>query len=62
MYGRKDTRRRFAEEPVPNRHAAVHGLAVYSSMQSSLNAIFMADFIFQAIGVLKRMASGQTSD
>ena len=58
----EDSRRRFAEDPVPNRHAAVHGLVVYSSMQNSLNAIFMADFIFQAIGVLKRMASGQAAD
>lgn len=58
----EDSRRRFAEDPVPNRHAAVHGLVVYSSMQSSLNAIFMADFIFQAISVLKRMASDQTPD
>lgn len=58
----EDSRRRFAEDPVPNRHAAVHGLVVYSSMQNSLNAIFMADFIFQAIGVLKRMASDQTTD
>lgn len=50
------SRRRFAEDPVPNRHAAVHGLVVYASKQNSLNAIFMADFIFQAIGALKRMA------
>ncbi|MCY4138623.1 MAG: hypothetical protein OXF56_10200 [Rhodobacteraceae bacterium] len=47
---------------MPNRHAAVHGLVVYSSMQNSLNAIFMADYIFQPIGVLKRMASGQTAN
>ena len=49
----EDSKRRFEEDPVPNRHAAVHGHVVYSSMQNSLNAIFMADFIFQAIGTLK---------
>lgn len=58
----EDSRRRFTQDPVPNHHAAVHGLVVYSSMQNSLNAIFMADIIFQAISVLKRMASGQTPD
>ena len=47
-------RRRFAGDPVPNRHAAVHGLVVYSTMQNSLNAVFMADFIFQVISLLKR--------
>ena len=53
----EDSRRRFAEDPVPNRHTAVHGLVVYSSMQNSLNAVFMADFIFQVIGLLKALAS-----
>ncbi len=44
---------RFAQDPVPNRHAAVHGLVSYSSMQNSLNTIFMADYIFQVISFLK---------
>jgi hypothetical protein len=52
-----DDRARFAKDPVPNRHAAVHGLVVYSSMQNSLSTIFMADFIFQVISVLKKEAS-----
>jgi hypothetical protein len=46
-------RQRFAQDPVPNRHAAVHGLVIYSSMQNSLNTIFMADYIFQVISFLK---------
>ncbi len=58
----EDSRRRFAEDPVPNRHAAVHGLVVYSSMQNSLNAIFMADFIFQAIGILKILPSSRSGE
>ena len=58
----EDSRRRFAEDPVPNRHAVVHGLVLYSSMQNSLNAIFMADFIFQAIGSLKTLASARSAE
>lgn len=58
----EDSRGRFAEAPVPNRHAVVHGLVLYSSMQNSLNAIFMADFIFQAIGFLKTLASARTAE
>lgn len=51
------TRDRFARDPVPNRHAAVHGYVVYSSMQNSLNMIFMAEFIFQVISLLKQARS-----
>ena len=58
----EDSRRRFAQDPVPNRHAAVHGLVVYSSMQNSLNADFMADFIFQAISLLKGLAPAQAAE
>ena len=46
-------RKRFAQDPIPNRHAAVHGLVTYSSMQNSLNAIFMAEYVFQVISFLK---------
>lgn len=56
-----EDRRRVARDPVPNRHAAVHGLVVYSSMQSSLNAIFLADYIFLVMTVLKRLASEEPS-
>ena len=34
------------QNPVPNRHAAIHGLVAYSSQQNSLNMIFLADYIF----------------
>lgn len=40
-------------DPVPNRHAALHGVVVYSSMQSSLNALIMTDFIFAVVHALK---------
>ena len=40
-----------------------HGLVVvYSTMQNSLNAVFMADFIFQVISSLKRLASAQAAE
>lgn len=39
-------------DPVPNRHATVHGLISYSSAQNSLNMLIMADFLFHLIGVL----------
>ena len=29
------------QDPVPNRHAAMHGLVVYSTPQNSLNMIFV---------------------
>lgn len=38
-----------AADPVPNRHAAIHGLLVYGTRQNSLNTIFMADYILQVI-------------
>ena len=44
-----DARRRFSGDPVPNRHAVVHGVVEYSSMQNSLNAIFMTEFLFSTI-------------
>lgn len=32
--------------PVPTHHAVTHGLADYSSLQNSLNALFIADYVF----------------
>lgn len=40
--------------PIPTRHAVVHGLAVYSSQQSSLNAIFIADYVFAVTSAVSR--------
>ena len=46
-------------DPVPNRHAALHGLVVYSSLQNSLNMIFVTDYVFQVVDRMKRSpASG----
>lgn len=40
-------------DPVPNRHVALHGLASYSTFQSSLNAIILTDYIFHAVTKIK---------
>ena len=49
----KEDRDRLKQDPVPNRHAAIHGLVVYSSPQNSLNMIFMADYIFRIVASAK---------
>ena len=45
----EEDRERLKQDPVPNRHAAIHGLVVYSSPQNSLNTIFIADYIFRIV-------------
>ena len=35
--------------PIPTRHGVAHGLVTYSSRQSSLNAIFIADYVFSVL-------------
>lgn len=44
---------RLVDDPVPNRHAATHGLVVYGSAKSSLNTLIMADYVFQVVTVVK---------
>ena len=44
---------RMSCDPVPNRHAALHGLVTYRSFQNSLNALMMAEFMFQVVTALK---------
>lgn len=41
------------QDPVPNRHAAIHGIVVYRSFWNSLNVIFMTDFAFQLMAAIK---------
>lgn len=48
--GNEEDRERLKQNPVPNRHAAIHGFVTYDSPQNSLNAIFIADYIFRIIG------------
>ena len=53
-----EVRERFLEASIPNRHAAIHGLVIYSSEKSSLNAIFVAMYVFQILTVLKQRYLG----
>ena len=39
-------------DPVPNRHAVIHGLISYSTAQNSINTLIMVDFMFHLIGVV----------
>ena len=48
---------RLERDPVPNRHAAMHGYVSYSSPQNSLNAIFVADYFFRLVSSLKNAAT-----
>ena len=41
--------------PIPNRHAAIHGLVAYRTKQNALNAIFIADYMFAVISRLVQM-------
>jgi len=41
-----------ASDPVPNRHAVLHGLGAYATQRSSFNAIAMADFMIQVVTAL----------
>ena len=45
-------RERFMNASIPNRHAAIHGLVTYSSAKSSLNAIFLAMYVFRMLTAL----------
>ncbi|MCC8948217.1 hypothetical protein H8A97_24680 [Bradyrhizobium sp. Arg62] len=46
-------RLQLEQDPVPNRHAAIHGIVVYRSFWNSLNVIFMTDFAFQIMAATK---------
>ncbi len=44
-----DNRAKFQQDFVPNRHAALHGLVIYSNHKHSVNMIIMADYVFQIL-------------
>lgn len=50
---------RWAADPVPNRHAALHGIVVYSTRQHAINTLIMADFIFHLVGAVKAIGFAQ---
>lgn len=50
----------FQDDPVPNRHAAIHGLIVYNSFCHSLNVIFLTDYAFQVVTAVVKQRSDPT--
>lgn len=48
-----------AADAVPNRHAALHGIISYSTLQSSINALIMTDFIFHVISQIRLRSAGE---
>lgn len=50
----------FRSNPIPNRHAAIHGLVNYDTSLNSLNAIILADYVFFLISQLVRMSNSET--
>lgn len=58
----ENDRSRFADNQIPNRHAAIHGLVPYSSEKSSLNSIFLIDFVLHTITQAKRARIAEAAD
>jgi hypothetical protein len=53
----------IACDPVPNRHAALHGLVAYDSLKCSIGTLVMADFLFRVICAVKVLQSSiETED
>ncbi|KTE19890.1 hypothetical protein ATE66_19795 [Sphingopyxis sp. H107] len=52
---------RCKNDPVPNRHAAIHGFVAYSTEHNSFNAIVMAETMLSLIADLKN-AKNATED
>ena len=44
---------RVKDDPVPNRHAALHGYVEYATHQNSLNTIFIAEYVFRVTRSLR---------
>ena len=42
-------RENLERDPVPNRHAAMHGLVSYSTHKHSMNMLILTDYIFQIL-------------
>lgn len=64
LYSHVKTPERLAEvaaDPVPNRHAALHGLVVYATRQSSVNALIMAEYAHLSILAVAQALTGGDS-
>lgn len=40
---------RFERDPVPNRHAAIHGRVAYSTHKHSMNMLILTDYVFRIL-------------
>jgi hypothetical protein len=40
-------------DPIPNRHACLHGIISYNTAKNSINMLVMADFVYRVVGLLK---------
>lgn len=58
----EEVREKYRVNPVPNRHAALHGIIRYATQQTSINAIIMAHFIFHLISQLKKYEADPEDD
>lgn len=56
----EDAVRSIATDPVPNRHATVHGYVSYAAANASFNAMAGTEYLFMAISALKS-ASAENS-
>ena len=44
---------RFERDPVPNRHAAMHGRVAYSTRKHSMNMLILTDYVFRILPPLE---------
>ena len=44
---------RFERDPVPNRHAAIHGRVAYSTHKHSMNMLILTDYVFRILPPLE---------
>ncbi|EZP68025.1 hypothetical protein BV97_05666 [Novosphingobium resinovorum] len=51
--------RKYESDPVPNRHASLHGLVSYKTFQNSINILIMTDFMFHCISGMKKYIRDQ---
>ena len=49
----EDQRERFERDPVPNRHAAIHGRVAYSTHKHSMNMLILTDYVFRILPPLE---------
>ena len=49
----EDERERFEWDPVPNRHAAIHGRVAYSTHKHSMNMLILTDYVFRILPPLE---------